>query len=635
MSKIGASLLAIILVSVVAVVALLIALASNSLTALSNNIIADQAESYTSILQSDYNELDVEADYLFYMVGEDTNLMSVLSEKSADGAQSVYETYASDESSFGAFYGADGKLIWGTDNCPDITPAEVTGGLSSDGERMYYCYAQDYSGTGSYLIGYDLRAYEYLDPIQEKTGGQFSIFKDNIRYATTIVDENGERLEGTEMDADIAEQVLNGNSFSGETVLNGVTYNVCYKPLMDANGNIIGAYCGSYDTTEVSRLLSEEVVMMIFIGGGAGVLACIVAAMLCFFFVKRKILTPVKQISIMTGEIAKGNFSYTAENVKETKDEVGMLFTAVDSMRHSLSVYINDISAVMKAMADGDFTAQPAVEYVGDFMELSDSAENISAQMRSVIDSILRTTDQVCSGSGQSAEGSNALADGATRQAAAIEQLSATLNDISGNVRDTAENANNARALADNASGVLAQQHEHMEQMIAAMTKIEESSRKIEAIIKTINDIAFQTNILALNATIESARAGEAGKGFAVVADEVRNLAAKSSESVNDTVELINAATEAVQEGRFIADKNASSLDQVVEIFGETKKMVDDISAAADSQSAAIGQITDSLGEISDVVQNNSATAQQIAASCHQLNAQAIELKDEVAQLRI
>ena len=637
MSKIGTNLLVIILVTVIAVVSLVIMIATQSLISLNDNILDEQAASYVSIMQSDYGELDVEADYLFNIIGEDPLLETALSSNSAENAKTVYESYASDESSFGAFYGKDGSLIWKTENCPEsITVANVANGLSADEERMYYCYAQEISGAGSYLIGYDLKAYEYLDPIREKTGGHFTVFKGNVRYATTITDDTGARFEGTTMDPAIAEQVLNnGTGYSGEAVINGINYNVCYEPLLDVNGNIVGAYFGGYDTTIVNDLLSDKVVLMIAAGGGAGIIACIIAALLCSFVIKKKILTPVKQIGIMTEEIAKGNFGYKPANVRHTKDEVGKLLTSVDNMRDSLSLYINDISNVMQAMADGDFTVQPEVEYVGDFVELSNSAMHISEQMRTIIDSIHQTSDNVYNGSSQSAEGSNSLAEGATRQAAAIEQLSATLNDISDKVRNTAENARNARSLADNASDVLSQQHDYMDQMVEAMERIADTSAKIEVIIKAIEDIAFQTNILSLNAAIEAARAGEAGKGFAVVADEVRNLAAKSAESVNNTVELISAATEAVEEGRQIADKNARSLNQVVEIFGETKNMVDDISAAADSQSAAIGQITGGLGEISDVVQHNSAAAQEIAASCQELNSQAIELKEKVTQFRI
>ena len=139
-----------------------------------------------------------------------------------------------------------------------------------------------------------------------------------------------------------------------------------------------------------------------------------------------------------------------------------------------------------------------------------------------------------------------------------------------------------------------------MERMLEAMDQIEKQSEAISEVIKSIEDIAFQTNILALNAAIEAARAGEAGKGFAVVADEVRNLASKSAESANSTRELISSTINAVQNGSGIAKQTAETLEQ-----------------------------------ISQVIATNSATAEESAASCEELSAQSRLLQEQVGKLRV
>ena len=637
MSKIGKNLLAVILVTVIAIVTLLVFMERQALVTLTDDILTEQANSYITILKSDFGELDVEAEYLFDMIGGDTELKQALIDGSSDTIKDIYSNYASDESSFGAFYGSDGSLLWKTDNCPkNITVDNAPNGLGADSENMYYCYSEKIAETGSYLIGYDLRAYEYLDPIRDKTGGHFTIFKDNVRYATTITDESGERFTGTEMSADISQAVINdGKLYSGKAEINGENYVVSYEPMTDKNGTVIGAYFGGYATSTVNEMLNKEVSVMGITGAVAAIIACVAAVFVCYLIIKKTILNPVALIGKMTKEMSEGNLGYELENISHSKDEVGELLSSVDGMRNTLSAYVNDISRVMHTMANGDFTATPQVEYKGDFVALSESAAQINNQMRNVISSIYRTSDNVYNGSTQSAEGSNALADGTTRQAAAIEQLTANLTNISQNVTDTAENARAASELADNASDILNEQHAYMNQMVDSMRKIAETSSEIENIIRAIDDIASQTNILALNAAIESARAGEAGKGFAVVADEVRNLSAKSAEAVKETSMLIEAATRAVDEGSKIADKNAASLNKVVEIFGETKKMIGDISSAADNQSRSISQITSGLGEISDVVSQNSATAEEIAASCQELNNRAIDLKDEVKLFRL
>lgn len=631
-SKIGKYILAVILTTVLVLMVTQIYSAYRSLSTFGDSILQEEARSFVSILKSDYSELDVEAEYLFETVGKDEALASSLQSGDGEGLKRLYETYSSDESSFAAFCGEDGKIIWNSDNFPQSALiAETSDGLNSDGERMYYCYAKDISGAGSYIIGYDLCAYEYLDPIREKTGGQFTVFRDNIRYATTILNDDGTRFTGTEMADDIAEKVLvNGETYIGSAEISGRNYVVCYEPLTDHSGEIVGAYFGGYDTETVNEILNSKIGVMITVGAVMAVIITLISAVICYKLIKKKILVPVVHIGEMTAEMNKGNLGYKISDVKHSKDEVGELLVSAENMKDTLSGYIQDLSRVLGAMAEGDFTVHPSADYSGDFIELSRSAELIGSQMREIISGINRTSDNVYADASESAKGSDMLAAGTTRQAAAIEELSASLNEISDKVNETAYNAGNAMELADSASAVLEEQHKYMDQMIGAMNNISRQSNEIERIIKTIDDIAFQTNILALNAAVEAARAGDAGKGFAVVADEVRNLAEKSAEAVKSTSQLITAAVMAVSEGSGIAEKNAESLDSVVEIFDRTKNMINEISAAANTQSASIRQITSGINEISEVVQQTSATAQEIAASCQELNTQSIQLRKEV-----
>ena len=177
--------------------------------------------------------------------------------------------------------------------------------------------------------------------------------------------------------------------------------------------------------------------------------------------------------------------------------------------------------------------------------------------------------DEVASGADQVSMGAQSQAQGATEQASSVQELAATLDDISQQIDENTETILRTGQKIEFVSGAVAEGEERMQTMLKAMDDISENSMKVEKIIKSIEDIAFQTNILALNAAVEAARAGEAGKGFAVVADEVRNLAGKTAEASKTTAELIEKALEAVENGKVIADKTAESFEQVYEKVGE------------------------------------------------------------------
>lgn len=181
----------------------------------------------------------------------------------------------------------------------------------------------------------------------------------------------------------------------------------------------------------------------------------------------------------------------------------------------------------------------------------------------------------------------------------------------------------------------ITESNRQMQDMIHAMDEISSSSKEIGKIIKTIEDIAFQTNILALNAAVEAARAGEAGKGFAVVADEVRSLASKSADASNSTSALIENSLRAVLNGTRIADDTAKNLSDVVSGVKDVVATIGQISNDSTEQADAIGQVTQGIDQVSSVVQTNSATAEESAAASEELSGQAQLLKKLISQFRL
>ena len=250
-----------------------------------------------------------------------------------------------------------------------------------------------------------------------------------------------------------------------------------------------------------------------------------------------------------------------------------------------------------------------------------------------VIASLTRESGQIAAMSGQMTTSSQTLADGSSHQAAALEETSATLEEISSMTKQSTDGAQQAQQAAVQARATADNGVEQMKRMQAAMDAIQSASGDITKILKTIDEIAFQTNILALNAAVEAARAGEAGTGFAVVAEEVRNLAQRCATAAKETAVKIDDAAAKSQQGAQISAEVALSFTTIQQQICQLDEVIAGIAAACKEQNQGVTQITQAVSQMDQTTQANAATAEETAAGAEELNQQAVALKHTVARL--
>lgn len=501
---------------------------------------------------------------------------------------------------------------------------------------------KDRCTNGTNMLAYELSRLsddqdpnELLDELKERMRCEFTIFEGDTRAYTTVI-QDGKRVVGTQLSSDISEIVLQqGDTYVGESSLNGDSYLCSYVPTKGDDGKINGLIFAGISREESQR----EVLIVVLLSILAGVVVIIICIMFLNVYIKKRVSYPLGEITRIAGRLEQGDLGLAnKEEVRvdiSSNDEIGTLAEMFEDTIRTLRSYIGEISSVLEAMARGNMTQSATQDYLGDFQSIKKSLDGIQSALNNTMGQISTSAEQVSSGAEQVSSSSQALAQGATEQASSIEEISATMAEISQNAKQTAEAAEKAGEFVNEAGSHLGVSIGFVDELNVAMKNISDSSKKIGTIITTIEDIAFQINILSLNAAVEAARAGSAGKGFAVVADEVGNLASKSDKAAKATKELIESSISAVTEGGNIVNKVTEALDQTSQSAGHVTDQMSIVVDAVENQTSALSQVTDGIDQISSVVQTNSATSEQCAAASEELSSQASLLKNLMRSFKL
>ncbi|HSR65572.1 MAG TPA: methyl-accepting chemotaxis protein [Xanthomonadaceae bacterium] len=296
---------------------------------------------------------------------------------------------------------------------------------------------------------------------------------------------------------------------------------------------------------------------------------------------------------------------------------------------------LNEVGALLSAVADGDLNRRVEGDLPGQFGSLAEDANRTVDQLTQIVAQIRVGSDAINAAAGEIAAGNNDLSQRTEQQAASLEETASSMEELTSTVKQNADNARQANQLAQGAADVAEQGGAVVGQVVHTMSAISDSSKKIADIIGVIDGIAFQTNILALNAAVEAARAGEQGRGFAVVASEVRSLAQRSANAAKEIKQLITDSVGKVEEGSQLVDRAGRTMGEIVTSVKRVTDIIADIAAASAEQSAGIEQVNVAITSMDEGTQQNAALVEEASASARSLEQQAEQLVTTVAVFRV
>ncbi len=289
---------------------------------------------------------------------------------------------------------------------------------------------------------------------------------------------------------------------------------------------------------------------------------------------------------------------------------------------------------LVRRVAAGDLSSQVVVRK-GDKSSMMAAVADMQRNLARLVEGVRSSAESVATASDEIAQGNHDLSARTEQQASALEQTASSMEQLGSAVRSTADNAQNASTLASSTSRVATEGGQAVNEVVATMRGINDSSRRIAEITSVIDSIAFQTNILALNAAVEAARAGEQGRGFAVVASEVRNLATRAADAAKEIKSLISASMERVEQGTVLVDQAGATMTRVVDAIRKVSDLIQDISSASSEQSSGVAQVSTAVQQIDQTTQQNAALVEQSAAAAASLKQQASQLVVAVSAFKL
>ncbi len=484
---------------------------------------------------------------------------------------------------------------------------------------------------GTVVTGYTFDNPAMLDELKALHHTELTVFAGNESISTTVI-KDGQRAAGTTLSDNVAKVVLEeGKAYTGTNTVFGQTYITKYEPLRDTKGDIVGATYAGLSKDDALAATKASIIHIVI----AVVVIIVICSLILLQFVNRNIRRPMLKLTAVSNRLAEGRLDVDIDISAKRKDEVAMLSEAMQQMVSRLQSYISDITYVLSAMAGKDFTVRSSADYMGDFLPIKKALVDITSSLHDTFGNVEAAVSQFKITANQIADSAQLLAQGSAEQAGSIAQLTDSIAHVSTDVNKTSKNVEMAVAYADQAASEATGGNQQMQRMLEAMNEIKSTSDQIRRIIKTIDDIAFQTNILSLNAAVEAARAGSAGKGFAVVAEEVRNLSTRSAEAAKQSSLLITNSINAVDGGYKIADFTANAIKEVASRVEQVKETLLEIEKSSSVQSQEISLITAGVESISQVVHTNSATSQENAAASEEFSSQAALLYNEIAQFHL